>query len=52
VLYPKRLSSSKTNSILVGEQQGKTSSEKPRHRWKDNVRNGLREIGFLRCKID
>jgi hypothetical protein len=35
--------------ILVGKPQGKTPCSKPRHRWKDNIRMDLREVG---CGLD
>jgi hypothetical protein len=31
--------------ILVGEPQRKRPFERPRHRWEDNIRMYLREIG-------
>jgi hypothetical protein len=33
-----------TYNILVGKPQGKTG--RPRHRWEDNMRVNLREIGW------
>jgi hypothetical protein len=32
--------------ILVGKPQGKRPLGRPRHRWKDNIRMYLREIGW------
>jgi hypothetical protein len=31
--------------ILVGKPEGKRQLGSPRHRWKDNIRIELREIG-------
>jgi hypothetical protein len=30
-------------SILVGKPKGKRPLRRPRHRWKDNIRMGIRE---------
>jgi hypothetical protein len=30
--------------ILVGKSVGKRSLERPRHKWEDNIKLGLREI--------
>jgi hypothetical protein len=32
--------------IFVGKPEGKRPSGRPRHRWEDNVRMDLREIGL------
>jgi hypothetical protein len=32
--------------ILVGKPEGKIPIGRPRHRWKDNIRMYLREIGW------
>jgi hypothetical protein len=32
--------------ILVGKPEGKSSCERPRRRWEDNIKMGLREIGW------
>jgi hypothetical protein len=32
--------------ILVGRPEGKRPLGRPRHRWEDNVKMGLREIGI------
>jgi hypothetical protein len=34
--------------ILVGKPEGKRPLEKPRRRWEDNIRMGLREIKWGR----
>jgi hypothetical protein len=34
--------------ILVGKPQGKTPLERPRHRWVNNIKMDLREIGWDR----
>jgi hypothetical protein len=31
---------------LVGKPEGKRPLERPRHRWKDNIKTNLREIRF------
>jgi hypothetical protein len=33
-------------SILVGRPEGRRPLRKPRHRWEDNIKRDLREIGF------
>jgi hypothetical protein len=33
-------------SILVGKSEGKRLFGRPRRRWEDNIRIGLREIGW------
>jgi hypothetical protein len=33
-------------SILVGKSEGEGSLGIPRHRWKDNVRMDLKEVGW------
>jgi hypothetical protein len=33
-------------SILVGEPEGKRPLERSRHRWVDDTKMGLREIGW------
>jgi hypothetical protein len=32
--------------VLVGRPEGKRPLEKPRHRWNDNIKLDLREIGI------
>jgi hypothetical protein len=32
--------------ILVGKPEGKRLLGRPRHRWVENIKNGLREIGW------
>jgi hypothetical protein len=32
--------------ILVGKPEGNRSPEKPRRRWKDNIKMDLREVGW------
>jgi hypothetical protein len=32
--------------ILVGKPEGKRPLGRPRHRWEDNIRMNLREIGW------
>jgi hypothetical protein len=32
--------------VLLGRSQGRTPLERPRRRWKDNVKLDLREIGI------
>jgi hypothetical protein len=33
-------------NIFVGKPEGKRPLRRPRHRWEDNIRMGLREIGW------
>ena len=33
-------------SVLVGKTEGKRPLERPRHRWVDNIRIDLQEVGF------
>jgi hypothetical protein len=33
-------------NILVGKPEEKTPLERPRHRWEDNIKMDLREIGW------
>jgi hypothetical protein len=33
-------------NILVGRPEGRRPLGKPRHRWEDNIKIDLREIGF------
>jgi hypothetical protein len=35
-----------THKILVGKPEGKRSCGRPMHRWEDNIRMDLREIGW------
>jgi hypothetical protein len=32
--------------VLVGKPEGKRPMGRPRHRWKDNIRMDLQEVGF------
>jgi hypothetical protein len=34
------------NRVLVGRPEGKRPLERPRHRWEDNIKMELREIGI------
>jgi hypothetical protein len=36
----------KVYKVLVGKPEGKRLLGRPRHRWEDGIRMGLREIGF------
>jgi hypothetical protein len=31
--------------VLVGKNEGKRPLERPRHRWEDNIKMDLREVG-------
>ena len=31
--------------VLVGKPEGKRSLERPRHRWEDNIKMDLQEVG-------
>jgi hypothetical protein len=33
-------------NILVGSPEGRRTLGRPRHRWEDNIKMGIREIGF------
>jgi hypothetical protein len=33
-------------NILVGKPEGKRPLRRPRHRWEDNIRKDLKEIGW------
>jgi hypothetical protein len=33
-------------NILVGKPEGKRALGKPRHRWEDNIRMDLRDVGW------
>jgi hypothetical protein len=35
----------KVYSVLVGKPEGETPLERPRHRWEDGIKMGLRQIG-------
>jgi hypothetical protein len=39
-------------SILVGKPEGKRPLGKPRHRWEDNIKVDLRELGWGWCELD
>jgi hypothetical protein len=34
-------------NILVGRPEGRRPPGRPRHRWEDNIKMDLREIGFV-----
>jgi hypothetical protein len=34
------------HETFVGKSEGKRSLGRPRHRWEDNIKMGLREIGY------
>jgi hypothetical protein len=36
--------------VLVGRPEGKRPLERPRHRWKDNIKMDFREIGIVGAK--
>jgi hypothetical protein len=36
--------------VLVGRPEGKRPLGRPRHRWEDNIKMNLREIGLDRAK--
>ena len=33
------------HKVLVGKPEGKTPLRRPRHRWKDNIKMDLEEVG-------
>jgi hypothetical protein len=39
-------------SILFGKPERKRPLRRPRHRWEDNIRMDLMEIGWERCGLD
>jgi hypothetical protein len=39
-------------SILVGRPERRRPLGRPRHRWEDNIKMNLREIGFGGCGLD
>jgi hypothetical protein len=32
--------------VLVGKPEGRRPLERPKHRWEDNIKVGLREVGW------
>jgi hypothetical protein len=34
----------KTDSIFIEKSEGKKTGGRPRHRWEDNIKTGLRKI--------
>jgi hypothetical protein len=38
--------------IFLGKPEGKRPLRRPRNRWEDSIRMGLREIGMGRCGLD
>jgi len=34
------------HSVLVGKSKGETPVGRPRHRWEDNIKMGLQEVGY------
>jgi len=32
--------------VLVGKPEGKRSLRRPRHRWEDNIKMNLQEVGY------
>jgi hypothetical protein len=38
--------------VVVLKPEGKRLFGTPRHRWDDNIRIGLREVGLGRCALD
>jgi hypothetical protein len=41
----------KVYKVLVGNPEGKRPLGRPRHRWEDEIRMDLREIGWG-CRVD
>jgi hypothetical protein len=39
-------------NILVGRPEGRRPLGRPRHRWEDNIKIDIREIGFWVCGLD
>jgi hypothetical protein len=42
----------KVYKVLVGKPEGKRPLGRPRRRWEDGIRMGLREIGLGGCGLD
>jgi hypothetical protein len=42
----------KLYKILVGKPEGKRPLGRPRRRWEDGIRMGLKEIGWYGCGLD
>jgi hypothetical protein len=38
--------------VLVGKPEGKRQLVRPRHRWEDEIKMDLREIGWWGCGVD
>jgi hypothetical protein len=38
--------------ILVGKPERKRTLKRPKHKWDDNIRGNLKEIGVGRCVLD
>jgi hypothetical protein len=38
--------------VLVGKPEGKRPLGRPRHRWEDNVKMGLQEVGWVGLGMD
>ena len=34
------------NRVLVGKPEGKRPVGRPRHRWEDNIKMGLQDVGY------
>jgi hypothetical protein len=42
----------KVCKVLVGKSEGKRPQGRPRRRWEDGIRMGLREIGLGGCGLE
>jgi hypothetical protein len=42
----------KSVNVLVKKPEGKRKLGRPRCRWEDGIRMGLREIGWWGCRVD
>ena len=38
--------------VLVGKPEGKRPLGRPRHRWEDNIKVDLKEVGCEGCGLD
>jgi len=38
--------------VLVGKPEGKRPLGRPRHKWEDNIKRDLQEVGMLGCGLD
>ena len=44
--YVARMEERGVYGVLVGKPEGKRSLRRPRHRWEDNIKMNLQEVGY------